>query len=102
MPVGRVATPEDIADVIAFLLGPDARYVNGHDLVVDGGGQRQLPGPAARDHTAFRAAERRGPAPRGFADRPAVGRVGVLSCRVRKAAVHDGGGHVKGPLLLNF
>ena len=22
---------------IAFLLGPDARYVNGHDLVVDGG-----------------------------------------------------------------
>jgi NAD(P)-dependent dehydrogenase (short-subunit alcohol dehydrogenase family) len=37
VPVGRVATPEDIADVIAFLLGPDARYVNGHDLVVDGG-----------------------------------------------------------------
>ena len=34
---GRVATPEDMADVIAFLLGPDARYVNGHDLVVDGG-----------------------------------------------------------------
>ena len=29
--------PEDIADVIAFLLGPDSRYVNGHDLVVDGG-----------------------------------------------------------------
>ena len=28
---------EDIADVIAFLLGPDARYVNGHDLIVDGG-----------------------------------------------------------------
>ena len=37
VPVGRVATPEDMADVIAFLLGPDARYVNGHDLVVDGG-----------------------------------------------------------------
>lgn len=37
VPVGRVATPEDIADVIAFLLGADARYVNGHDLVVDGG-----------------------------------------------------------------
>jgi NAD(P)-dependent dehydrogenase (short-subunit alcohol dehydrogenase family) len=36
VPLGRVATPEDIADVIAFLLGPDARYVNGHDLVVDG------------------------------------------------------------------
>ena len=37
VPLGRVATPEDIADAIAYLLGPDARYVNGHDLVVDGG-----------------------------------------------------------------
>jgi glucose 1-dehydrogenase len=37
VPLGRVATPEDIADAIAFLLGPDARYVNGHDLIVDGG-----------------------------------------------------------------
>jgi len=37
VPIGRVAGPEDIADVIAFLLSADARYVNGHDLVVDGG-----------------------------------------------------------------
>jgi NAD(P)-dependent dehydrogenase (short-subunit alcohol dehydrogenase family) len=37
VPLGRVATPEDMADVIAFLLGPDARYVNGHDLIADGG-----------------------------------------------------------------
>jgi NAD(P)-dependent dehydrogenase (short-subunit alcohol dehydrogenase family) len=37
VPLGRVATPEDMADVIAFLLGPDARYINGHDLVADGG-----------------------------------------------------------------
>ena len=37
VPLGRVATPEDIADAIAYLLGPDARYINGHDLVVDGG-----------------------------------------------------------------
>jgi glucose 1-dehydrogenase len=37
VPLGRVAAPEDMADVIAFLLGPDARYINGHDLVVDGG-----------------------------------------------------------------
>jgi len=37
VPVGRVATPDDMAAVIAFLLGPDARYVNGHDLVADGG-----------------------------------------------------------------
>ncbi len=37
VPLGRVATPEDMADVVAFLLGADARYVTGHDLVVDGG-----------------------------------------------------------------
>jgi NAD(P)-dependent dehydrogenase (short-subunit alcohol dehydrogenase family) len=32
-----VATADDMADVIAFLLRHDARYINGHDLVVDGG-----------------------------------------------------------------
>jgi NAD(P)-dependent dehydrogenase (short-subunit alcohol dehydrogenase family) len=37
VPIGRVARPDDIADVIAFLLSPQARYVNGHDLIVDGG-----------------------------------------------------------------
>jgi glucose 1-dehydrogenase len=37
VPIGRVATPEDMADAIAFLLSTDARYINGHDLVVDGG-----------------------------------------------------------------
>jgi NAD(P)-dependent dehydrogenase (short-subunit alcohol dehydrogenase family) len=36
VPLGRVARPDDIADAIAFLLGPQARYVNGHDLIVDG------------------------------------------------------------------
>jgi glucose 1-dehydrogenase len=37
VPLGRVATPDDMAAVIAFLLSPDAGYVNGHDLIVDGG-----------------------------------------------------------------
>jgi len=37
VPLGRVAAPEDMADIIAFLLSPDARYVNGHDLIADGG-----------------------------------------------------------------
>jgi glucose 1-dehydrogenase len=50
VPLGRVAQPEDIADVISFLLSADARYVNGHDLVVDGGVAGnflgRLPGPA--------------------------------------------------------
>ena len=37
VPLGRVAAPEDIADVVVFLLSRDARYINGHDLVADGG-----------------------------------------------------------------
>jgi NAD(P)-dependent dehydrogenase (short-subunit alcohol dehydrogenase family) len=37
VPLGRVATPDDMAAAILFLLSPDARYVNGHDLIVDGG-----------------------------------------------------------------
>ena len=34
---GRLADPDDIAPVIAFLLSPDAAWVNGVDLRVDGG-----------------------------------------------------------------
>jgi meso-butanediol dehydrogenase/(S,S)-butanediol dehydrogenase/diacetyl reductase len=37
MPLGRVAQPEDIAVVIAFLASDDARFVNGVILPVDGG-----------------------------------------------------------------
>jgi NAD(P)-dependent dehydrogenase (short-subunit alcohol dehydrogenase family) len=34
---GRAATPAEVADVVAFLAGPESRYVTGTDLVVDGG-----------------------------------------------------------------
>ncbi|AWB96687.1 short-chain dehydrogenase [Agromyces badenianii] len=34
---GRVGTPYDIADAAAFLLGPDASFITGTDLLVDGG-----------------------------------------------------------------
>jgi 2,3-dihydro-2,3-dihydroxybenzoate dehydrogenase len=37
IPHGRVATPEDIAHAVAFLLSPNAEHVHMHDLVVDGG-----------------------------------------------------------------
>jgi len=37
IPMGRAAKPEEVADVIAFLTGPDARFVNGVVLPVDGG-----------------------------------------------------------------
>ena len=36
----RLGTPEDIAAATAFLLGPDASFVSGTDLLVDGGGGR--------------------------------------------------------------
>ncbi len=38
VPLGRIADPaEDIASVIAFLLGPDSRYVTGQVILADGG-----------------------------------------------------------------
>jgi NAD(P)-dependent dehydrogenase (short-subunit alcohol dehydrogenase family) len=37
VPAGRLATPEEVADAIVFLVSPDARFVVGQTLVVDGG-----------------------------------------------------------------
>jgi 3-oxoacyl-[acyl-carrier protein] reductase len=36
-PLGRVAVPDDIARVVAFLLGDDSRFVTGQEILVDGG-----------------------------------------------------------------
>ena len=37
VPLGRMARPEEIADVIVFLAGDDARYVTGQTVFVNGG-----------------------------------------------------------------
>jgi len=37
MPIGRLATPQEQAAVIAFLCGPDASFITAADLPVDGG-----------------------------------------------------------------
>lgn len=34
---GRLGTPSDIADAVTFLVGPQATYITGVDLLVDGG-----------------------------------------------------------------
>jgi NAD(P)-dependent dehydrogenase (short-subunit alcohol dehydrogenase family) len=48
-PMGDVAAPEDVAAVVSFLMGPDARWVTGQMIAVDGG-QHLRAGP---DFTPF-------------------------------------------------
>jgi 3-oxoacyl-[acyl-carrier protein] reductase len=36
-PVGRCGTPDEVASLIAYLAGPDAGYLTGQILIVDGG-----------------------------------------------------------------
>ena len=43
MPFGRVCQPEDIANVVCFLVSVANTYVNGQRLAVDGGGHASAP-----------------------------------------------------------
>ena len=36
-PLGRLGEPSDVGDACVFLASPMARWITGHDLVVDGG-----------------------------------------------------------------
>jgi len=36
-PLGRLAEPDDIADVVAFLASDDARWITGRTILTDGG-----------------------------------------------------------------
>jgi meso-butanediol dehydrogenase/(S,S)-butanediol dehydrogenase/diacetyl reductase len=37
LPIGRAATPDEVAGVIAFLASEDALFINGVNLPIDGG-----------------------------------------------------------------
>ncbi|PMU98057.1 SDR family oxidoreductase, partial [Pseudomonas sp. GP01-A4] len=40
--LGRLGQPEDIADLIAFLISDDARFITGQGLLVDGGAMTRM------------------------------------------------------------
>ncbi|KAI4599087.1 putative secondary metabolism biosynthetic enzyme [Pestalotiopsis sp. 9143b] len=42
LPMGRLASPGEVADAVAFLASPTSSYVNGHTLVLDGGASLAL------------------------------------------------------------
>ncbi|MCE1179233.1 MAG: SDR family oxidoreductase [Micrococcales bacterium] len=47
-PIGRVGTPAEVAEAVAFLLSPAAGFISGVTLPVDGGRAAQGPDPEAR------------------------------------------------------
>jgi NAD(P)-dependent dehydrogenase (short-subunit alcohol dehydrogenase family) len=42
IPVGRIGTPEDMAKVVLFLASDHAAFVNGQEIIVDGGFEHML------------------------------------------------------------
>jgi NAD(P)-dependent dehydrogenase (short-subunit alcohol dehydrogenase family) len=40
VPMGRMATPQDVAEACFFLASPAAAYLSGTNLLVHGGGER--------------------------------------------------------------
>ncbi|MGB1438986.1 MAG: SDR family oxidoreductase, partial [Luminiphilus sp.] len=45
-PVGRLGSPEDVANTVYWLASPDAGFITGQEVIVDGGRLAKLPLPA--------------------------------------------------------
>jgi NAD(P)-dependent dehydrogenase (short-subunit alcohol dehydrogenase family) len=50
-PLGRMAQPDELAAVVAFLLSDEASFLTGVDILVDGGVCAALRGPASQPPT---------------------------------------------------
>ena len=79
VPLGRMGTPSDVADTVVFLASPDAAFISGSNIVVDGGGELRAPEPVCGPRVATGVghqarARERGPA----ADRGGAGLLGVV------------------------
>ena len=48
-PLGRMGTAKEVAKAIAFLCGPEASFITGQDLTVDGGLSLMLQDTLARE-----------------------------------------------------
>ena len=59
-PYGRVCTPDDVADMVRFLVSDRAAYVNGQTIRVDGGGLTAPSPPAPRRSSHGATAEEPG------------------------------------------
>jgi NAD(P)-dependent dehydrogenase (short-subunit alcohol dehydrogenase family) len=63
VPAGRISTPRDIAEAVAFLASDRASYISGQDLLVDGGLSQAwlglIPRPGFEKQDAATAAEAR-------------------------------------------
>lgn len=53
-PVGRIGVPEDVAGVVAFLASDDAAFVNGTNILVDGGRSAVMQDDTLPDYRSMR------------------------------------------------
>ncbi len=45
-PIGRLGQPQDVAETVHWLAGPESAFITGQEIIVDGGRLARLPLPA--------------------------------------------------------